>query len=375
MESSSGFPDEIFYNLLARANEGMTVRRVFRAVPAVVIHLPSKSLYISLLPMKNSFSLCLAKEHRFELGSFRSGRNASCQSQQIGAQNTWLHLFVRFKGQADPPTFIINKSTIMKAILFAVLLASVLAGGHQTGRRIDLVRGVKNTISFACGVQDAKGDWSTSKDNYRYTPVGFPNWCTFNNGILYATVPSGWKGHTQVRVDYTGPTVGSYYYTLACDDNTEDPSWSVARWWNRGRGDYLVGCPLIEYKTVGGGSIKVETPSITVPGVNVKVDIPKVNIPAISIGGGHGLGLGNGIGLNLGSFSCDKKPNWSGSAVIVTVGTDYCTLDNGRTIRFANCSTRRYRSGRNNFAVSDKINFDCYDDGKIVWVKSAICIN
>lgn len=293
----------------------------------------------------------------------------------------------------------------MKVILLAALLVAALCGGSQYSRRVNLQRGVRNSVSFACANEDSQGSWNVVVQPYKYTCTGFPSWCNWDGKTLSGTVPAGWKGNFRVDVDYDGPTRGRKSYYFSCDDNSDDSNWGWSRWWNKGPGSYVVACPEIPHT--------VRPPTDPIP-------------PPVSPGNGNGHGNwngngndnghgngdsnghgnggngnwngngnenGNGNGDNSGNgkgnsngngnggsghgsgsnWSCGKS-NWRGSGVIVSVGSDSCTLDNGRVIRFANCSSRRYKQGRKNFAVSDKINFDCWDDGKIIWVNSAVCV-
>mgnify|MGYP007037081466 FL=1 len=65
--------------------------------------------------------------------------------------------------------------------------------------------------------------------------------------------------------------------------------------------------------------------------------------------------------------------NFRGNGLITFVGGDNCVID-GKTVRFANCTNKRYRKGRRNFFVNDRANFECYFDGTTYWAKTIDCL-
>jgi hypothetical protein len=106
-------------------------------------------------------------------------------------------------------------------------------------------------------------------------------------------------------------------------------------------------------------SVSIKTPEINIRVPEVKVEVPKIDVRVPVVGW-------------TGNYNCGSV-NWSGSAIITVVGDNYYTLDNGRSVYFANCSSRRYCFNGRGFKVKERVNYECYDDGKTIWAKRFDC--
>lgn len=253
----------------------------------------------------------------------------------------------------------------MKAIVLALLVAAVLAGGAYSGRSYSVRRGSSCSFNFGCGVRN-NGGWERNFDRYTYTCSGYPNWLNWDGNRLWGDVPRGWSGKFAVKVAYHGNTHGEHTYWIHSDDVADYDGGFDFPWWFEGA-NTVIGCPIvipeqtIPEKKIPGVHIKVDTPDIRIPKIEIpkiQVNLPRVNVPTV-----HTTIEWNPLGYDCG------HTNWVGTAIITEVGDNYCTLDNGRTVYFANCSNRRYRGGWKSFAVKDKIDYECYDDGKRTWFK------
>ena len=108
-------------------------------------------------------------------------------------------------------------------------------------------------------------------------------------------------------------------------------------------------------------SVSIKTPEINIRVPEVRVEVPKIDVRVPVVGW-------------TGSYNCGSV-NWSGSGIIISVGDNYCTLDNNRKVYFTNCSSRRHCSPWKTFRVKDRISYECYDDGKTIWAKRFDCVD
>jgi hypothetical protein len=279
----------------------------------------------------------------------------------------------------------------MKVVLIALLIALAISGGANHGNSVSLQRGVKNSLNFACGNQDNSGNWNVNyNDQYTYSCTGQPSWLSWSGSSLSGWVPASWKGSFQIEVSYQGQTSGSNRYTVSCDDNSNNNGGDI--WWWSGAvpATWTIACPTITW----GSTPAITTPTVTIPQITIpQIVIPGISIPSVPIVTGINPGAvtiptwssrygnwnnnGDSSGnsnTNGNGYNCNNV-NWSGSGVVTASGSDYCTLDNGKTIQFTSCSSRNYRSGRKNFSVSDKVNFECWNDGTTIWAKTVSCTN
>lgn len=311
----------------------------------------------------------------------------------------------------------------MKALIVAILLTVALAGGsYYHGRQLTLTRGNWHSFNFACGNEDSYGKWNINwNDHYNYRASGYPSWLSWSGSRLSGNVPRDWSGQFWLDLSWTGRSSGSNRYWFSSDDyKTSSSNWGDVWWWNGdSSNDWTVAAPAYRWTTTTITTTPVVVSEPVVVPQPIVVSRPVVvSGPAVisapaavstvsysddshssggwgdgeSHGEGHGRGNGwgkgwekgkgngrgngkgrggNGWGWGSGSYSCGTV-NWRGSGRVTGVGSGYCAID-GKRVRFADCSSRRYRKGRSSFAVSDLVDYEGWDDGTTIWAKRIDC--
>lgn len=84
---------------------------------------------------------------------------------------------------------------------------------------------------------------------------------------------------------------------------------------------------------------------------------------------GVSIATNGNLSTNCGSIQSTGQ----GSGTVVSVGSNFLVLNNGVRLNFGGCTTKKYRSGRQNFAVADTISYDLYNQAGNVFARSVTC--
>ena len=113
------------------------------------------------------------------------------------------------------------------------------------------------------------------------------------------------------------------------------------------------------------GSVVVSTPSGTI--INTGDGSSVVST-------GSGTIVSGGSGRRSGCSGYPSGVTFTpGSGVVTAVGSDYITIDGRLNLGLNGCTRRTYGSGRKNFNLNDRINYEYYPNGGSYWAKTVTC--